>query len=91
MNDITNKTNHKQYIIIKDKDDNDILDVKEYFEKPDKFLNINPKFTVGILPNHFNKKNKKEEKKTLLPLNKLKNAKKSRNSRVSRLLIKEDN
>ena len=91
MNDITNKTNHKQYIIIKDKDDNDILDVKEYFEKPDKFLNINPKFTVGILPNYFNKKNKKEEKKTLLPLNKLKNSKKSRNSRVSRLLIKEDN
>ena len=89
-NNITNKTYNKQYIIKKDKDDNDILDVKEYFEKPDKFLNINPKFTVGILPNQFNKKNKKEEKKTLLPLNNLKNSKKSRNSRVSRILIKAD-
>ena len=89
-NNITNKTYSKQYIIKKDKDDNDILDVKEYFEKPDKFLNINPKFTVGILPNQFNKKNKKEEKKTLLSLNNLKNSKKSRNSRVSRILIKAD-
>lgn len=86
--DITNK---KRYIIKKDKDENDILDIKEYFEKTDKFLNNNPKMSIGILPNYFRKKNKNEEIKVSLPLNSFKTKRKSRNVRASKLFLNENN
>ena len=57
--------NKKVYIIKKDEDFNDILDVKEYFEKEDKFLCLNPKISIGLL-NKKNNKNKIEEN-NLLP------------------------
>ena len=38
------------YIITKDKDENDLIDAKEYFEKPEVFLSINPKISIGVSP-----------------------------------------
>ena len=84
-------TNNKRYIIKKDRDENRILNIKEYFEKEDKFLNINPKISIGNLSNHFTKKNKKEEMKIFLPLNSFENTKKSRNTKESKLFLKENN
>ena len=84
-------TNNKRYIIKKDRDENRILNIKEYFEKEDKFLTINPKISIGNLSNHFTKKNKKEEMKIFLPLNSFKNSKKSRNTKESKLFLKENN
>ena len=54
-------TNNKRYIIKKDRDENRILNIKEYFEKEDKFLNINPKISIGNLSNYFTKKIKKKK------------------------------
>ena len=65
QNDNKELLNKKVYIIKKDEDDNDILDVKEYFEKEDKFLCLNPKISIGLL-NKKHTKNKIEEN-NLLP------------------------
>lgn len=43
---------HKGYIISRDKDENDLLDAKEYFEEADKYLNVNPKILIGVSPHH---------------------------------------
>ena len=53
---------NKTYIIKKDEDINDILDVKEYFEQADKFLNINPKISIRLLSKKSNKSNIQEIK-----------------------------
>ena len=46
-----NKTIFKKgYIISKDKDENDLLYAKEYFEEPNEFLKINPKISIGVSP-----------------------------------------
>ena len=42
----------KGYIISRDKDENDLLDAKEYFEQADKFLDVNPKILIGVSPYH---------------------------------------
>ena len=42
----------KGYIISRDKDENDLLDAKEYFEQADKYLNVNPKIFIGVSPRH---------------------------------------
>ena len=42
----------KGYIISRDKDENDLLDAKEYFEQADKYLNVNPKILIGVSPRH---------------------------------------
>ena len=68
MNENKNITYNKTYLIKKDEDENDILDVKEYFEKEEQFLHPNPKILIGSLSNHFNKVNKKEEDKQNQPL-----------------------
>ena len=85
-----NLPNNKIFIIRKDKDYNDILYVKENFEKSDKYLNINPKFLIGSLSNYFLKKKEKRELKEELQADSPKSKKKNRNKRMSRLLIKED-
>lgn len=62
MNVKSNKIQYeKAYIITKDKDENDLIDAKEYFESPDKFLSINPKISIGVSPNkrNYNLKKKK--------------------------------
>ena len=52
------------YLIKKDEDENDKNDVKEYFENVKKFLNKNPKISIGKLHILFHhKNNNKEEKK----------------------------
>ena len=58
----------KAYIITKDKDENDLIDAKEYFESPDKFLSINPKISIGVSPNKRNYNLKKKENKTISSL-----------------------
>ena len=40
----------KGYIITKDEDENDLIEAKECFEEPNKFLIINPKITIGVSP-----------------------------------------
>ena len=90
MNENKNITYNKTYLIKKDEDENDILDVKEYFEKEEQFLHPNPKILIGSLSNHFNKVNKKEEDKQNQPLRSSKKVK-SRNFRISKLYIKEEN
>ena len=40
----------KAYKITKDKDENDLIFAKEYFEVPEKFLSINPKISIGVSP-----------------------------------------
>ena len=42
----------KGYIISRDKDENDLIDAKEYFEQADKYLNVNPKILIGVSPYH---------------------------------------
>ena len=56
--DKNKKTHEKAYKITRDTDDNDLIESKEIFEKPDKFLLINPKIVVGLSPiknnnNHY--------------------------------------
>ena len=69
MNVKSNKIQYeKAYIITKDKDENDLIDAKEYFESPDKFLSINPKISIGVSPNKRNYNLKKKENKTISSL-----------------------
>ena len=69
MNTKNNRVQYeKAYIITKDKDENDLIDAKEYFESPDKFLTINPKISIGVSPNKRIYNNKKKEKETITSL-----------------------
>ena len=84
MEDKNELTKNKIYIIKKDEDDNDILKIKDYFETADKFLNINPKISIGAIHNQYRKKAKEEQKYS----NSLNTIKKTRNIRSSKLLRK---
>ena len=86
MKDKNELTKNKIYIIKKDDDDNDILNIKDYFETVDKFLNINPKISIGAINNQFRKKAKEEQK-----FSNSENAiKKTRNNRSSKLFRKSN-
>ena len=50
MSDKSKTLFKKGYIISKDKDENDLLYVKEYFQEPNEFLNINSKISIGVSP-----------------------------------------
>ena len=64
---IKDKINYsKAYIIIKDKDENNLIEAREYFERADKYLTINPKISIGIIsPNrkHSNYNSESNNKK----------------------------
>ena len=86
MKDKNELTKNKIYIIKKDDDDNDILNIKDYFETVDKFLNINPKISIGAINNQFRKKAKEEQK-----FSNSENAiKKTRNNRSLKLFRKSN-
>jgi hypothetical protein len=85
------KAKNKTYIIKKNDDYNDRLDIKEYFEKPDKFLIIDPKIYIGAFPYQINKNNRKDDIKDFQSLNNSKNIKKSKNNKISRLSLKSTN
>jgi hypothetical protein len=68
MNDKNKIKYSKAYKITKNKDDNDLINAKEYFEKPDKFLEINPKIVVGLSPDRTNHNQIKEKIKTISSL-----------------------
>lgn len=85
------KAKNKTFIIKKNDDYNDKLDIKEYFEKPDKFLNIDPKIYIGAFPYQINKNNRKDDIKDFRSLNNSKNIKKSKNNKISRLSLKSTN
>ena len=53
----------KKYIISKNMNTNYQRDIKEIFENPSKFLSLNPKMVIGILPN-INKNTKSNYKKS---------------------------
>ena len=85
------KAKNKTFIIKKNDDYNDKLDIKEYFEKPDKFLNIDPKIYIGAFPYPIHKNNRKADIKDFQSLNNSKNLKKSKNNKISRLSLKSTN
>jgi hypothetical protein len=85
------KAKNKTFIIKKNDDYNDKLDIKEYFEKPDKFLNIDPKIYIGAFPYPIHKNNRKDDIKDFQSLNNSKNLKKSKNNKISRLSLKSTN
>ena len=64
---IKDKINYsKAYIITKDKDENNLIEPREYFERADKYLTINPKISIGIIsPNrkHSNYNSESNNKK----------------------------
>ena len=76
----------KGYIIIKDTDENDLIDAKEYFEQPEKYLTLNPKIAIGVSPykTKFYQQNKLElntiEKDNQKKLKLSRNSSKKRNS-----------
>ena len=78
------KAKNKTFIIKKNDDYNDKLDIKEYFEKPDKFLNIDPKIYIGTFPYPIHKNNRKDDIKDFQSLNNSKNLKKSKNNKTIR-------
>ena len=57
------KKNLTAYVIKKDENENDKIDVKEYFEKVEQFLKLNPKISIGKLHIHLRRIKDKEEKK----------------------------
>ena len=57
------KKNLTAYVIKKDENENDKIDVKEYFEKVEQFLKLNPKISIGKLHIHLRRFKDKEEKK----------------------------
>ena len=85
------KAKNKTFIIKKNDDYNDKLDIKEYFEKPDKFLNIDPKIYIGAFPYQIHKNKRKDDIKDFQSLNNSKNLKKSKNNKISQLSLKSSN
>ena len=57
------KKNLTAYVIKKDENENDKINVKEYFEKVEQFLKLNPKISIGKLHIHLRRIKDKEEKK----------------------------
>ena len=80
---VENKINYsKGYIITKDKDENDLINAKEYFEKPELFLSINPKISIGVSP--YKEVNHKSYEIKALSSLKLKNSIKDNKENLSK-------
>ena len=73
----------KGYIITKDTDENDLINAKEYFEKPELFLSINPKISIGVSPDKKEVNHKNIEIKPLSSL-KIKNSIKDNKDNLSK-------
>ena len=82
----------KAYIITKDKDENDLIDAKEYFEQPDKFLTLNPKIAIGVSPDKITLNHKKLELDDIKKYNQCNLILSSRNiNQNSKFLINDQN
>ncbi len=67
MNDDKQKIK-KTYIISKNINPNNMTDIKEIFENPSKFLSLNPRMVIGILP-YKNQKSNHQKNNSLNQLN----------------------
>ena len=81
----------KGYITTKDTDENDLIDAKEYFEQPEKYLTLNPKISIGVSPYIIQKSQKKKLELNIIDNDNLKKLKSPKNSkkRNSNILIND--